>query len=98
MSTASRAEPFRIEVAQSRLDDLKERLGRTRWPDTPSAVPWSLGADAGYMRALAARWADGYHWRAWERRFNALPNHRVTIDGQVLHYIVERGSGADPPR
>lgn len=90
------AQPFRVAVDATELHELRRRLLRTRWPQDPDAPPWSLGADGAYMRSLVSRWTDGYDWRSWEDRINAFRNFRVEIDGQVLHYIVEAGSGSRP--
>ena len=66
--------PFRIEVPDAVLDDLRERLARTRWPEPLNAgAGWDDGADVAYLRELCAYWADGYDWRAWEARLNAVP-------------------------
>jgi len=57
--------PFRIAIPQADLDDLRGRLARTRWPDELPEVGWSRGVPLGYLKELAAYWADGFDWRAW---------------------------------
>ena len=52
--------PFRIDVPQADLDDLRDRLARTRWPDELPGVGWSRGVPLGYLKDLAAYWRDGY--------------------------------------
>jgi epoxide hydrolase len=79
--------PFRIEVPQADLDDLRDRLRRTRWPDEPAGVGWSYGVALDYLKILAAYWRTGYDWRAWEARLNAFPQFTTTIDGQQLHFL-----------
>ena len=56
--------PFRIEVPQAELDDLADRLARTRWPDELPGAGWSRGVPLGYLRQLAGYWQSGYDWRA----------------------------------
>jgi epoxide hydrolase len=79
--------PFRIAVPQADLDDLRARLVRTRWPDELPGVGWSRGVPLGYLKELAAHWADGFDWRAQEARLNQFPQHTTTIDGQPIHFL-----------
>jgi pimeloyl-ACP methyl ester carboxylesterase len=78
-------EAFRVAVPDAALADLRERLGRTRWPEDPACLGWDRGAPLEHVRALAERWADGYSWRAWEERLNAWPQIVTTIDGTRIH-------------
>ena len=79
--------PFRIEVPQAALDDLRERLARTRWPDELPGVGWDYGVPLDYVQRLAEYWRDGYDWRAWEARLNAYPQCTTEIDGQRIHFL-----------
>ncbi|HMQ31039.1 MAG TPA: epoxide hydrolase [Chloroflexaceae bacterium] len=79
--------PFTIAVPQADLDDLQERLARTRWPDELPGVGWSYGASTGYVRELADYWRTRYDWRAWERRLNQYPQFTTTINGQNIHFL-----------
>jgi pimeloyl-ACP methyl ester carboxylesterase len=83
-------QPFRIEVPQSDLDDLRERLGRTRWPVEPEGIGWSRGVPVGYLKELAEHWRTSYDWREHEARLNQLPQFTTTIDGAKLHFIHAR--------
>jgi epoxide hydrolase len=78
-------EPFRIEVPDEALAELRERLARTRWPADPAGLGWDHGAPLAHVRALAERWRDGYDWRAWEARLNAWPQFVTEIDGTRIH-------------
>jgi epoxide hydrolase len=73
--------PFTIAVPEAELDDLRERLRRTRWPERETVGDWSQGVPLDYVRALCAYWAEEYDWRATEARLNALPQFRTVIDG-----------------
>ena len=66
--------PFRIEVPETDLDDLRERLARTRWPDEMPGVGWSRGVPLGYLKELAEYWRTDYDWRASEARLNGSPS------------------------
>ncbi|HEY6698150.1 MAG TPA: epoxide hydrolase [Acidimicrobiales bacterium] len=87
--------PFRVEVPEAELRDLRERLGRTRWPERETVEDWSQGVPLAYMRELCAHWADGYDWRATEARLNALPQFRTEIDGLAIHFVHVRSPHPD---
>ena len=81
--TDAETRPFRIEVPQAELDDLRQRLARTRWPDELPGVGWSRGVPLDYLKDLADYWAHGFDWRGQEARLNELPQFTTTIDGCV---------------
>jgi epoxide hydrolase len=87
--------PFRIEIPEEDLRDLRERLARTRWPDPETVEDWSQGVPLAYMRELCAHWADGYDWRATEARLNTLPQFRTEIDGLGIHFVHVRSRHPD---
>jgi microsomal epoxide hydrolase len=80
------------------LDDLDERLARTRWPDPIPGAGWDYGADVAEIRALCDHWRDGYDWRRHEARFNAVPGFLSEVDGVDLHFwhITRPGPGRLP--
>jgi epoxide hydrolase len=88
-------EPFRIAVPQADLDDLRDRLARTRWPDELPGVGWSYGTPLGYLRELAEYWRTSYDWRRHEARLNQLPQFTTTIDGANVHFVHLRSPEAD---
>ncbi|MEU4254115.1 epoxide hydrolase family protein [Amycolatopsis sp. NPDC026612] len=79
--------PFRIDVPQADLDDLRARLANTRWPDQPAGAGWRLGAPVGYVRELAEHWRTSFDWRAQEERLNGFPQFTTTIDGTNVHFL-----------
>lgn len=93
MSTEIR--PFRIEIPQADLDDLRDRLRRTRWSAELPGEGWSRGVPTGYLRELAAYWADGYDWRAAEARLNTFPQFITEVDGQPIHFAHVRSANPD---
>jgi pimeloyl-ACP methyl ester carboxylesterase len=79
--------PFRIDVPQSVLDDLADRLARTRWPNEIPEVGWSRGVPLGYLKELAEYWRTSYDWRKQEAVLNEFPQFTTTIDGQNVHFL-----------
>jgi pimeloyl-ACP methyl ester carboxylesterase len=87
--------PFRIDVPEAVLDDLKDRLSRTRWPDQIPGSGWGYGTDLTYLQDLCDTWQNKYDWRAQEAKFNQWPNFLTTIDGQQIHFIHARSDNPD---
>ena len=87
--------PFRIDVPETDLADLRERLQRTRWPEAETVTDWSQGVPLAYLQDLCRYWATGYNWRATEARLNALPQFRTEIDGLSIHFIHARSPHSD---
>ncbi|MFD5091207.1 epoxide hydrolase family protein [Amycolatopsis thailandensis] len=85
---------FRIAVDQAELDDLKDRLDRTRWPREVTG-DWSRGAPVAYLKGLAEYWADGFDWRAQEAELNEFPQFTTEIDGQTIHFLHVRSANPD---
>ncbi len=80
-------EPFRIELPESELEDLRQRLDRTRWPDELPDTGWDYGVPQAYLRELVDYWRARYDWRAEEARLNAAPQFLARIDGQRVHFL-----------
>jgi epoxide hydrolase len=89
---------FRIQIPQADLDELADRLARTRWanelpldtsgPQTGPVPPgWEYGVPVGYVRGLVDHWQHHYDWRAWEARLNAYPQFITELDGQPIHFL-----------
>ncbi|MEV7007280.1 epoxide hydrolase family protein [Streptosporangium sp. NPDC051022] len=87
--------PFRVEIPESDLRDLRDRLARTRWSGEVPGQGWSRGVPVDYLRGLAEYWADGYDWRAAEARLNELPQFTTEIDGQNIHFAHVRSTRED---
>jgi microsomal epoxide hydrolase len=94
MSTPA-PQPFRLQVAEAAIADLKERLARTRWPDEPPLAPWSTGSSLAYMKDLVEYWRTGFDWRAAEARLNAFPQFTARVKGIDLHFIHAPGRRPD---
>ncbi|KUO07246.1 epoxide hydrolase family protein [Streptomyces sp. DSM 15324] len=87
--------PFRIDIPQADLDDLRDRLGRVRLPDSIPGTGWEMGIPVDHLAELAEYWRTTYDWRAWERRLNELPQFTTTIDGQSIHFLHVRSPEPD---
>ncbi|MFF4688056.1 epoxide hydrolase family protein [Streptomyces sp. NPDC001307] len=92
---AERIEPFRLSVPQSDLDDLHDRLDRTRWPAELPGAGWEYGVPAGYLRELVRYWRHEYDWRAAEAELNRWPQFTTTIDGAKVHFAHVRSPEPD---
>ena len=84
-----------IAIPDELLDDLRLRLGHTRWPDELPDVGWDYGTDMSTLQALCRTLRDTYDWRPTEARLNAWPQYRTTIGGTPIHVIVARSPEPD---
>src|ERR687893_911475 len=78
---------FHIDVPEEELDDLRQRILATRWPEKETVADHSQGVPLATMQKLARYWATEYDWRKVEARLNALPNFITEIDGLDIHFI-----------
>lgn len=92
---AGEIRPFRIEVPDGILEDLRDRLARTRWPDELPGGGWHRGVPVAYLRDLAEHWRTTYDWRAHEAALNAMPQFTTVIDGQTIHFLHVRSPEPD---
>jgi pimeloyl-ACP methyl ester carboxylesterase len=88
-------EPFVVDVPEEVLDDLRDRLRRTRYPNAIDGDGWGSGTDLDYLRELVGYWTDGFDWRAQEARINAFEQCTTTIGGQRLHLVHARSPEPD---
>ena len=79
--------PFKIQVSDKELTDLKRRIAATKWPEQENVIDASQGVQLATMQSLAKYWATEYDWRTVEARLNALPQFKTTIDGLDIHFI-----------
>jgi pimeloyl-ACP methyl ester carboxylesterase len=81
---------FAINVPNEVLDDLQERLSRTRWTDEVDGSDWGMGTSLGYMKDLVSYWQSKYNWRKHEAEFNKLNHFKANVDGIELHFIHQK--------
>lgn len=98
VTAGSALTPFHLEVPEADLDDLRDRLTRTRWPDELPDAGWTYGVPLAHVRELTHRWAEEFDWRAHEARLNARPQLVTEIDGECVHlvHVRSREPGALP--
>ena len=86
---------FRIQIDESTLDDLHDRLARTRLPDQIEGTGWEYGIPVDYLRQLVEYWRDTYDWRSQEAHLNEFTHFRTRIDEQSIHFIHARSAHPD---
>ena len=78
--------PFKINIPQTQIDDLKLRLSMTRWPSTITD-DWSRGQPVSFIKELTNHWLKKYDWRKHEAQLNAYPQFMTEIDDQPIHFL-----------
>lgn len=89
-------QPFQINIPQAVLQDLKERLAGTRWPDEVEGAGWDYGTNLDYLKGLVDYWQNKYDWRAQEAKLNQFNQFRTEVSGTGIHFIYEHGKGPNP--
>ncbi|HEX4737323.1 MAG TPA: epoxide hydrolase [Allosphingosinicella sp.] len=87
--------PSRVAFGDAAIDDLRERLARTRWPDQPDGAGWTYGTDRGFLQDLCAYWARHFDWAACEARLNRYDQFVTAIDGRRVHFYHVRSPEPD---
>ena len=90
--TSALVRPFTVSIPDSEIDDLKQRLARTRWPDPETVGDWSQGVRVENARSLVGYWERGYDWRRFESELNRFPQFLTEIDGLDIHFIHVRST------
>ena len=93
---ATAAQPFRLRIPDSAIDDLHQRLDHTRFPDQAPGEPWAYGADVAYLKQLVEHWRRRFDWRAQEARLNAFAQFKLPLHGIDLHFLHVVGKGPKP--
>jgi len=79
--------PFRIEVPEDVLSDLRQRLEHTRWSYQLEGTNWDAGTDLDYVKELLAYWQDTYNWRKQEAALNRFAHFKTEVDGIGIHFV-----------
>ena len=95
VATATEISPFRVEIPDEQLDDLRRRIAATQWPEKETVPDDSQGVPLATMQRLARHWATDYDWRRCEAELNALPQFITEIDGLDIHFIHVRSHHDD---
>lgn len=94
-NTSSDIRPFIVDIPQADLDDLDNRLARTRYPAAAPGDDWTYGVPNHYLQEMVAQWRGDFDWRAQEARMNRFPHYLTDIDGQTIHFIHVPSAEAD---
>lgn len=91
--------PFRIDIPQADIDDLRDRLAHTRWPvpvpGRDDRTDFSRGIPLVYLKELAEYWREGFDWRAQEERLNEYGQFTTAVDGQTFHVVHVRSTNPE---
>src|SRR5689334_12403438 len=79
--------PFRVEISDAAIDDLRERLARTRWPEKEPVGDWSMGIPLAYVQELAEYWQKSYDMQRVAERLNRYQQFITAIDGVDIHFL-----------
>ena len=88
--------PFKVEVPDATLQDLKNRLDHTRWPDEIPGSGWDYGTNLSYIKELVEYWRTDFDWRSQEELINSFSHFKAGVDGLGIHFIHEKGKGPNP--
>jgi pimeloyl-ACP methyl ester carboxylesterase len=88
--------PFALNVADTAITDLRERLARTRFPDQAPGEPWAYGTNVDYLRGLVEYWRTAFDWRAQEARLNAFAQFKAPLHDIDVHFLRVPGKGPNP--
>ncbi|MFL5937228.1 MAG: epoxide hydrolase family protein [Gaiellaceae bacterium] len=95
VETEVEVRPFRIDVPQAEIDELRRRIASTRWPEQETVTDQTQGVQLATMQALARYWGSEYDFRRVETRLNVLPQFMTEIDGLDVHFIHVRSPQED---
>jgi pimeloyl-ACP methyl ester carboxylesterase len=87
--------PFSLDVPEADLNDLRERLSRTRWPERETVDDWSQGVPLVYLREVCDYWQHQYDWRRCEKRLNDFGQYMAEVDGLDIHFLHVRSPHPD---
>lgn len=93
---SAQPEAFSLNVADTAIADLRERLAHTRFPDQAPGEPWAYGTNVDYLRGLVDYWRTGFDWRTQEARLNAFPQFKAALHDIDVHFLHVPGKGPNP--
>lgn len=92
---SAEGDPFTIHLSDAGLDDLRERLRRTRFVRRSSSRPWAGGVDPGYLAGLVSEWAEAFDWRSVEASLNRLDHRQALVQGTRVHFVRASAGAVD---
>ncbi|MFT4248666.1 MAG: epoxide hydrolase [Pseudomonas sp.] len=94
--TSATIVPFTLDVPHAQIEDLRRRLGATRWPAPLDETGWDDGTEFVFLQRLAEHWQHRFSWPEQQARLNRLPHFMARIDGYDIHFVHQRGHGPAP--
>jgi hypothetical protein len=94
-TTSDAIRPFKVDVPEAELTELRRRINATRWPEGETVTDDSQGVPLVMMQELARYWGKDYDWRKCEAKLNALPQFITEIDGLDIHFVHVRSKHED---
>ena len=95
VEAATEIRPFHVDVPEDALDDLRQRIAATQWPEKETVADQSQGVPLAMIQTLARYWMTDYEWRTCEATLNALPQFITEIDGLDIHFLHVRSEHED---
>jgi hypothetical protein len=95
--TLATPRPFSVQISNSALQDLRLRLGLTRWPQELTADAWEYGMPVPLLKRIITHWHEAFDWRSAESKLNRLPQYLIDVDGHRIHYVHVRGVAGSTP-
>ena len=89
-------EPFSVAIPDRTIDSIKARVKAFPWHEMPEDGGWEYGTNLPYMKEFCDYWVTEFDWRKHEKRINRFSHYKTPVDGIDIHYIHEKGSGANP--
>jgi pimeloyl-ACP methyl ester carboxylesterase len=89
-------QPYSIAIESSIIDDLRQRLAKTRWPNEIDNEKWESGANLKYLKELCEYWSRDFDWKKNEKFLNSFSHFKTSVDGTAIHFIHEKGKGKNP--
>jgi epoxide hydrolase len=87
VTSAEEVRPYRIDISDGDIQDLRDRLAKTRWPDELPGAGWSYGVGLDYVKEMTELWRTSFDWRKQEAVLNEFPQFTATIDGTNVHFM-----------
>ena len=93
MNDSTEAVPFKIDIEEEKLNDVQERLKKSRLSEDFGNQDWKYGTERNYLSEILKYWIQNYNWRDQEEKINSFPHYKCEIDGNPIHFIHVKGSG-----
>jgi len=88
--------PFKINISNKIVEDINTKVANYPWHEMPDDGGWGYGTNLNYMKELSKHWIEKFDWKKTEEKINKFKNFKTNIDGIDIHFIQEKGSGANP--